>query len=85
MIPIISNPKEPWTVDQKQIQDLDEKILFCYPNAKLLEGIKYYRWAQVNNDNSLSVFSTKYTPDNIFSGKIMGKDVKIFMWLPLFN
>ncbi len=85
MIPTIPNLKEHWVIDSKQIQDLDENILLCYPNAKLSEGIKYGRWAQIDNESPVSVFSQKYAPDNVFDGKIMGKDTKIFMWLPLFN
>ena len=85
MKPILNKRKK---VDENQLADLDKAILQAYPGAKLSEGIKYARWADITEGGNLQTpdfFDGKYEPDNVFDGKVAGKDKMILMWMPFFD
>lgn len=89
MKPKIPNPKYPWQVDPEQLKDLDTHILNSFPNAKLGEGIKYARWAEIPEEDFLrgpiKPLLDEYLCDQCFDGPVFGKNKIILMWLPFFE
>ncbi len=86
MTPRIPNSKEPWKIDSAQIQDLDQEIKRRFPTARISEGVKYGRWAELDGFCKLSLNTgDPYAPDNVFNGTVFGREVTILMWLPFFS
>jgi hypothetical protein len=88
MTPIIPNPKEPWKVCEKQLEDLDKWIKVNYPQGKLDTGVKYARWAVFQGNFQPAdeyLIERGYVPDYQFHGKVFGTEITIWMWLPFFN
>lgn len=85
----IPNPKDPFKVDPKQLATLDALIKDRLPDAKLSEGCRFARWAELDGIKLYRMspfYGTSYDYNyKLFIGTICGKEKTIFMFLPYFD
>lgn len=84
----IIDPRDPFKVHPGQLAALDDLIGYTLPRAKIKEGCKYARWAELDGDDRTNLdpfYAARMWPDNVFRGVIFGQTKTIYMWLPFFD